>query len=379
LKTLFIIGSFFPSQKGGPDSSIFWLAKSLTKASYSQNLVLSFFDGLSSQDIKKFKIKKNKICKIQGVNAIFFDYFIFKILSFRYWLYLIKNFKKYNLININSYFFSISILSALIFKFSRVKYYLSLRGEIFNETLKYNYFLKILLMPFINYIYQNAQFLHCTTDQEKKSAKKYLPKFNYEIFPNIISEKSSSLNFNYKIRKDYLYLGRLHQKKNIDQIIIAFFLAQKKIDPKIKLFIAGKGDQRYTNYLREIVKKKNLQNKIIFLGHQNYKKKTKLMLKSKYLIFFSKSENFGNVILEAMLSKLPVIVSKNLPWKVLNNIRAGYFINHNIQSLKKIIIKSSKISMKKYFKQVQNCKLMLEKYSSNKNLTIVTKIYRKYL
>lgn len=378
MKTLFIIGSFFPSQKGGPDSSIFWLVKSLSKASYSQNLVLSFFDGLSSQDIKKFKIEKNKICKIKGVNAIFFSYFIFKIFSFGYWSYLIKNCKKYDLVNINSYFFSISILSALIFKFRGVKYYLSLRGEIFKETLKYNYFLKILLMPFINYIYQNTKFLHCTTDQEKKSAKKYLPKFNYEIFPNIISEKSNSLKFNYKKRKDYLYLGRLHHKKNIDQIIMAFFLAQKKIDPRIKLFIAGKGDQKYTNYLKEIVKRKNLHSKIIFLGHQNYKKKMRLMFKSKYLIFFSKSENFGNVILEAMLAKLPVIVSKNLPWKILNNIRAGYLINHNIQNLKKIIIKSSKISKKKYLKQFQNCKVVLEKYSSNKNLPIIIKIFRKY-
>ena len=223
MKTLFIIGSFFPSQKGGPDSSIFWLVKSLSKGPYSQNLVLSFFDGLSSQDIKKFKIEKNKICKIKGVNAIFFSYFIFKVFSFSYWSYLIKNCKKYDLVNINSYFFSISILSALIFKFRGVKYYLSLRGEIFKETLKYNYFLKISLMPIINYIYQNTKFLHCTTDQEKKSAKKYLPKFNYEIFPNIISEKSNFLKFNYKKRKDYLYLGRLHHKKNIDQIIMAFF------------------------------------------------------------------------------------------------------------------------------------------------------------
>ena len=84
---------------------------------------------------------------------------------------LIKNCKKYDLVNINSYFFSVSILSALIFKFCGIKYYLSLRGEIFKETLNYNYFLKISLMPIINYIYQNTKFLHCTTDQEKKSAK----------------------------------------------------------------------------------------------------------------------------------------------------------------------------------------------------------------
>jgi glycosyltransferase involved in cell wall biosynthesis len=379
LKTLFIIGSFFPSQKGGPDSSIFWLVKSLSSKSSSENLVLSFFDGLSSEDIKKFKIEKNKICKIKGVNAIFFSFFIFKILSFNYWLYLIKNCKKYNLVNINSYFFSISILSALIFKFFGIKYYLSLRGEIFKETLKYNNFLKISLMPIINYIYRDVQFVHCTTDKEKKSAKKYLPKFNYEIFPNIISEKDNSLKFNYKIRKDYLYLGRLHHKKNIDQIIMAFFLAQKKIDRKIKLLVAGKGDQKYTNYIKEIVKRKNLQNKVIFLGHQNYKKKMRLMFRSKYLIFFSKSENFGNVILESMLSKLPVIVSKNLPWEILNNIRAGYFINHNIESLKKIIIKSSNIKKKEYLKQTLNCKLILDKYSSNRNLPFIIKIFKKYL
>ena len=39
----------------------------------------------------------------------------------------------------------------------------------------------------------------------------------------------------------------------------------------------------------------------------------RLMFKSKYLIFF-KSENFGNVILEAMLAKLQLLCQK-LPGK----------------------------------------------------------------
>ncbi|WP_075506009.1 glycosyltransferase [Candidatus Pelagibacter communis] len=378
MKTLFIIGSFFPSQKGGPDSSIYWLVKSLNEKSYSQNLVLSFFDGLSSHDIKKFKIKKNKICKIKGVNVIFFSYFIFKIFSFNYWFYLIKNLKKYNLININSYFFSISILSAIIFKIFKANYYLSLRGEIFKETLNYNKYLKITLMPILNRIYKNSKFLHCTTHQEKISAKKYLPKFNYEIFPNIINEENKFFKVNYKIRKDYLYLGRLHNKKNIDKIITAFFLAEKKIDKKIKLLIAGKGDEKYTNYLKNLTKNKNLKNKVIFLGHKNYTEKMQLMLKSKYLIFFSKSENFGNVILEAMLNRLPVIVSKNLPWKILNNIKAGYLIDYSIDALKKHIIKSSKINKNEYFRQIHNCKILLSKYSSKKNLPIIIKILKKY-
>ena len=125
-------------------------------------------------------------------------------------------------------------------------------------------------MQNINYIYQNTKFLHCTTDQEKKLTKKYLPKFNYEIFPNIISEKSNSLKFNYKKRKDYLYLGRLHQKKNIDQIIMAFLLAQKKIDPRIKLFL-GKGDQKW-NYLKEIVKEKIYKIKLYFWASELQRK-----------------------------------------------------------------------------------------------------------
>ena len=65
---LFIIGTFFPAQAGGPDNSVYWLNKAIlkTKKKYSC-LVLSFFHKLELRDIKKYRIKPNKICSIKGV------------------------------------------------------------------------------------------------------------------------------------------------------------------------------------------------------------------------------------------------------------------------------------------------------------------------
>jgi glycosyltransferase involved in cell wall biosynthesis len=100
------------------------------------------------------------------------------------------------------------------------------------------------------------------------------------------------------------YLGTLEERKNPAAILrIAEAL---KGDPNVHFVIAGKGDSRYTEKLREQARK--LPN-VSFLGEIDEKEKV-LLIKSSYLnVLMSHVEALGLAQLEFMYMGVPVITS----------------------------------------------------------------------
>ena len=83
--------------------------------------------------------------------------------------------------------------------------------------------------------------------------------------------------------------------------------------------------------------------------------------------------------MESLSCRTPVIVSKNLPWKIVKKEKAGYYINNNIDSLTKQIIKSENLSQKEYKRlQKQTIKLFKE-FTIDDKINNILKIYDKYL
>ena len=95
MNIVFFIGSFFPAQDGGPNNSIYWIAKHLKKNKKIKNVdVLTFYKGLRPKNIKKYNIYPNKFGAIDGINVIYFKYFFFRILSPYFLYYLFFKLKK---------------------------------------------------------------------------------------------------------------------------------------------------------------------------------------------------------------------------------------------------------------------------------------------
>ena len=69
----------------------------------------------------------------------------------------------------------------------------------------------------------------------------------------------------------------------------------------------------YIKKLKDRTIKLKLQDRVIFEGFKDQLEKLYYFKNAKYLILASHSENFGNVILEAISNSTPVIVSDNLP------------------------------------------------------------------
>lgn len=108
----------------------------------------------------------------------------------------------------------------------------------------------------------------------------------------------------------FVYVGRLVFYKNLEVIIKAINIA-KKVEPKIKLIIAGDGPHRKT--LEALTKKLELENNVEFRGYVSVDEKSRLIATSNALLFPSLCEGFGLVILESFDQSRPVLVSNTRP------------------------------------------------------------------
>ena len=186
-------------------------------------------------------------------------------------------------------------------------------------------------------------------------------KFDSKTIPNI-REK-------YNIPEDsfiFLVVGRLIKDKGIQYAIDALSLLETK---NTFLLIVGDGPER--NFLENLAQELNINNRVIFTG----KIKTHIenfYFASNCFLMTSVKETFGQTILEALASGLPVIgwesgggVSTATSEIIKNDIN-GYLIDFNQN---KLIIAMDKISnsssdeINKF--RLKNKELVMKKYSWN--------------
>ncbi len=277
MKILYIIGSFFPAQDGGPNNSIYWIAKNIIKNKTVKKIeVLSFYKNISNKDKKKFNIEPNKKCSVNGVSVIYCRYYFFRIFSPYFYYYLFCKSKRFDIIHLNSIFFIINFFVILLFNIYNLRYCISPRGELEKEAIRFNLISKKIYLFFFKIIIKKNTFFHVTSIKEKSSTNKIFGKnFKYYSLKNlIILEKN--IKSKISLKKNLLYLGRIHPKKNLENCIKSFILSFKNIkDKNIKFLIAGVGNKNYVNYLQKLVTENNFDDKIKFCGFLNLEKKKK--------------------------------------------------------------------------------------------------------
>lgn len=112
-----------------------------------------------------------------------------------------------------------------------------------------------------------------------------------------------------KITEDIVitYVGRLSTEKNIDLLINSFIRLNGRLStlgengPSCRLVLVGEGPAR--KRLQEQTRNLN----VIFMGYQKEEALAECYASSDIFAFPSHSETFGNVVLEAMASGLPVV------------------------------------------------------------------------
>jgi glycosyltransferase involved in cell wall biosynthesis len=104
-----------------------------------------------------------------------------------------------------------------------------------------------------------------------------------------------------------LFVGRINWKKGLDRLIEAMVHA-----PGVRLIVAGNDEEQYQPALEALARRNGVSERVIFTGPVHGADKTALMDGARALVLPSYSENFGNVVLEAMAAGRPVIVSREV-------------------------------------------------------------------
>ncbi|RGB77941.1 glycosyltransferase family 4 protein [Anaerococcus nagyae] len=131
----------------------------------------------------------------------------------------------------------------------------------------------------------------------------------------------------------YIAVGNQVKLKRYDKIILSFYNLLKVI-PNISLTLVGSGPEH--NELIKLVKKLNIEDKVIFTGSLSRAETARYVGLSNVLLCFSEYETFGVPIIEAWACGLPVVTSDSISVNEVWDDRLGYKIrNANISDFSK--------------------------------------------
>lgn len=144
---------------------------------------------------------------------------------------------------------------------------------------------------------------------EKKIAVTYLgfdePKSKQDNFHD---SKWTAVKEKFKINKPFLlFIGRIEKKKNIANLLKAFYEVLAS-GADLQLVLVGGKNSDYEE-VDILVSKYNLQERVIFTGYATEAEKDYLLHNALLFVFLSRYEGFGIPVLEAFHAGLPVVAS----------------------------------------------------------------------
>jgi len=351
MKILHIIPSYLPAKlASGAIKPTHYLNKALVEKGIEVVVYTMNIDGN-----KKLDVPLGKEVNLDGVKVFYFP------MTFRPWQYsyklhqaLAKSVKDFDLIHITSVFLSVSTLGAYYAKKFNKPYIISPHGSLMNEPLRNRNTKKQIYISLIERKnLTDASAIHFTVETEKEeyikaglSLKKtiIIPNgLDIEEFNTITRDSATHFKEKFGIAPDkkiILFLGRLHRIKGLDTLIPAFAEIIKK-EPKAVLVLAGPDDENYKREVLKFIDEVNLRTSdIVFTGMLVGEDKTAVYKESDVFVLPSYSENFGMVVVEAMYSCLPVVITKYVgiaPEIIKNN--AGIVIKKSEKELTEAILK----------------------------------------
>ncbi|GEM_PF-3077571 len=182
----------------------------------------------------------------------------------------------------------------------------------------------------------NCSVFHALNQAEAESISRLVPAANIRIIPNGIEVPSfihrEKENFN------FLYLGRLHPKKNVHSLITAInsipdHLYRRK---RFKLYIAGWGDLDYTRKLQKLIGD-GRKERFEWLGPVFGKEKESIFKSTDSLLLPSFSEGLPMAVLEAWSYGHIVCMSEQC--NLVDSIKSGIAFDCGVtpESIKKTI------------------------------------------
>tara|TARA_B100000029_G_scaffold492098_1_gene552994 strand:+ start:37 stop:1170 length:1134 start_codon:yes stop_codon:yes gene_type:complete len=374
LRKKYRIFIFQPYPKfGGADRSIIRLINGNNNADFTLiSLTKCHYGKYLNKRIKYLKLKSSRV--------------LFSIFELKNKIKTITQCKKYykNIFISNQNFANIISIIALN-KISNLKTVLIERNH-FSELKQYkniyDYFKKFIMLTLIKINYKKSNAVVGISKKLSKDLSKFINKkvitiYNPALDRQIFKKANNIINIDkyYKKNKNIiLNVGFFEKQKDQITILKAFNIVKKKFK-NIHLILIGRGSKY--DELKQYVKNNNLEKNVDFLTNVNdpikfYKLADLFVLSSIY-------EGFGNVLVEALHNKCPVITSNcnSGPMEIIKRGKYGDFFNvGDYMALSNKIIKFLE-NPKKLKRKALKLKKNFKEFTLKKNSENFQKLFKK--
>ena len=168
-----------------------------------------------------------------------------------------------------------------------------------------NYRISFLKKLMLKSAFKNAHTICPVSHQLKDGIINGGFKSNFKVIPNVVDTELFTINSEKSKHFTFLHVSTLNDSvKNVSGIIKAFNNVK---DKNCKLKIIGDGE---TDWIFEMVKKYQLENRVLIEGEKTYEEIAYEMQMANVFILFSNIENLPLVLIEAISTGLPTIATK---------------------------------------------------------------------
>lgn len=313
MKILHVVPSYLPAVRyGGPIHSVHGLCKALAARGHEVEVFTTNVDGPGESNVPL-----GTPMELDGVKVW---YFPVPALRRLYWSpgmarALRDRAAAFDVIHTHSVFLWPTWAAARVARQQGVPYVMAPRGMLVDALIrKKNRFLKRAWIALVERkSVEYAALIHFTSRLEAEDAavlglpirKSCLIPNGLEMLASGRARKSPVAEYMGAGEKPFLlFIGRISWKKGLDRLIAAM--------PAIadcRLVIVGNDEEGLQPTLEAQVASEGVAERVLFAGPIYGEEKAELLSRALLLVLPSYSENFGNVVIEAMAAGCPVVVT----------------------------------------------------------------------
>jgi len=295
VKILHVVPTYLPARRyGGPIVAVHGLCRALVRRGHDVTVFTTNVDGDSVS-----AVPLDHDVMLDGVRVRYFASSFPRLYVSGSMRKALASIDTFDLVHNHSVFLWPTAAAARAAREKRVPYVISPRGMLVRELIRRKS--RLVKSAWIRLIerrnFAGAATIHFTSERERDDAKETgIPIPRSFIVPNgidLVTRPDVPRDAN-----TVVYLGRINWKKQLDRLIEA-------MARDAKLIIAGNDEENLTPKLRELARGRDVE----FPGPVYGDAKWELLAQASVVALPSLSENFGNVIVEAMMMSTPVAVS----------------------------------------------------------------------
>ena len=341
LRVLHIIASFYPATRyGGPTESVLRLCQGLRQSGVDARIVTLDGGGPGFN----MDVEHDRYVDWDGVPVRYcrrfprFEYGISAELVH----FLSEEMRAVDLVHSHTLFSFVASFSPLLARLRGVPYIISPRGMALPWGMSQKRWKKkphwmLLDRPNL----ARASALHATGPFEVTELSRLAPNIPIIELPNAMQLPACNKEVE-RQRRRVVYMSRLHPKKGLEVLVEAMSLLTTRL-PDVELVMAGPDDSGEWPKTQRRIEAADPKPNVRYLGEVKGGAKTELLLSGAVFALTSHSENFGNVIAEALSCGTPVVVSKNCPWKSVQEEGAGFWVDNTpekvAEALERVLVR----------------------------------------